>query len=241
MTINLAINPSLDLTPYREEFARTGIVQVRDFLTDSAAEDLHALLKSGLKWRTLFVEEGKGPVHYSDEELAAMGQQGLQAKFAELNEQARRNVGYLYRTYPMIEAYLNRWDPGHNIHKVSEFLNSPDFLSVGGALLARPDIVKAEAHATKFSPGHYLTRHMDAREDGTRRAAYVLGLTKDWQPDWGGMLMFLKDDIDIECGFLPKFNVLTVFDISKHHTVSQVSTFAGGDRYSVTGWFRSAG
>jgi Rps23 Pro-64 3,4-dihydroxylase Tpa1-like proline 4-hydroxylase len=32
--------------------------------------------------------------------------------------------------------------------------------------------------------------------------------------------------------------VLTIFDIKYLHTVTQVSSFAGGARISLTGWFR---
>jgi len=63
-------------------------------------------------------------------------------------------------------------------------------------------------------------------------------MTKDWQPDWGGLLLFLDDKQDVVQGFLPRFNVLTVFDINYLHTVTQVSSFAGKLRTSVTGWFR---
>ena len=99
-------------------------------------------------------------------------------------------------------------------------------------------ITKADAHATAYGPGHFLTRHLDYGEDRERRAAYVLGMTEGWQPDWGGLLLFLNKKQDISEGYLPRFNVLTIFDIKHLHTVTQVASFAGKLRTSVTGWFR---
>jgi Rps23 Pro-64 3,4-dihydroxylase Tpa1-like proline 4-hydroxylase len=151
---------------------------------------------------------------------------------------ARQNRGYLYKTYPMIEAYMRGWDPGHPIHLATEFINSPEFLELGRRVTGVSAVNKADAHATFYGPGDFLTRHLDEGEDKERRAAYVLGLTEGWQPDWGGLLLFLKDNQDVREGYLPRFNVLTIFDIKYLHTVTQVSSFAGGGRYSITGWFR---
>jgi Rps23 Pro-64 3,4-dihydroxylase Tpa1-like proline 4-hydroxylase len=138
----------------------------------------------------------------------------------------------------MIEAYMRGWDPGHPIHLATEFINSPEFLELGRRVTGVSAVNKADAHATFYGPGDFLTRHLDEGEDKERRAAYVLGLTEGWQPDWGGLLLFLKDNQDVREGYLPRFNVLTIFDIKYLHTVTQVSSFAGGGRYSITGWFR---
>ena len=99
-------------------------------------------------------------------------------------------------------------------------------------------VTKVDAHACRYQPGHFLTRHLDEGEDKERRAAYVLGFTKGWQPDWGGMLLFLNQKQDVDLGFLPRFNNLTIFDIKYLHTVTQVSTFARLPRLTSTGWFR---
>lgn len=70
------------------------------------------------------------------------------------------------------------------------------------------------------------------------RALKVRSCGTCWQPDWGGLLLFLNEKHDVTEGYLPRFNVMTIFDIRWLHTVTQVSTFAGGGRYSVTGWFQ---
>ena len=59
---------------------------------------------------------------------------------------------------------------GHPIHRMTEFLNGGDFLDLGRRVVGEPGIVKAEAHATNYGPGHFLTRHLDNGEDGARRA-----------------------------------------------------------------------
>jgi Rps23 Pro-64 3,4-dihydroxylase Tpa1-like proline 4-hydroxylase len=237
-TITLRLNPRLDLAPYVETYRKRGIVQIQNVFEENTAAALADLFARGLPWRVLFTDPNDKPVHYSNEEVQALGKERFQAMIADVYARARLNRGYFYYAYPMIEAYLKGWDAGHPIHLTTEFINSPEFLDLGRRITGIPKITKADAHATLYSRGHFLTRHLDEGEDRERRAAYVLGLSRGWQPDWGGLLLFLKDNQDVSEGYLPRFNVLTIFDIKYLHTVTQVSSFAGAGRYSIAGWFR---
>jgi Rps23 Pro-64 3,4-dihydroxylase Tpa1-like proline 4-hydroxylase len=232
------LNPALDLGAYARAYKQRGFVQVYNVLEDATANAIADLLERGLPWRLLFTDSDDKPVHFSQSEAKAIGPEKMRAKLADVMARARANRGYLYKTYPMIEAYLKGWDAGHPIHLMTEFVNSPEFLGLGRTVTGVGEITKADAHATFYGPGDFLTRHLDYGDDHERRAAYVLSLTRGWQPDWGGLLLFLKENQDVSEGYLPRFNVLTIFDIKFLHTVTQVSSFAGAGRYSVTGWFR---
>lgn len=234
----LRLNPHLDLAPYAETFRLRGIVQIPDILEAEAAEAVSALLGGGIPWRLILTDGADKPIHFSRAEIQALGEPRFQSMMQDALARARQNRGYVYTMYPMIEAYMRGWDPGNPIHLMTEFINSAEYLDLGRTVCGIPAITKADAHATLYGPGHYLTRHLDHGEDRERRAAYVMGFTRNWQPDWGGLLLFLNEKQDISEGYLPRFNVLTIFDIKYLHTVTQVSTFAGAGRYSVTGWFR---
>lgn len=235
---HLRLNPALDLARHADTFAHRGIVQIPDVFEPPVAESLAQMLAGPAPWRLLLTDSNDKPIHFSGAEIKAMGREKVDALVKDAIQRARQNRGYLYNTYPMIEGYLRGWDPGHPIHQVTEFINSPEFLDLGRRVTGVPGITKADAHATAYHPGHYLTRHLDYGEDRERRAAYVLGFSRNWQPDWGGLLLFLSDRQDVTEGYLPRFNVLTIFDVKYLHTVTQVSSFAGGVRRSITGWFR---
>jgi len=179
------------------------------------------------------------PDKLTQQDIAAMGRQAIGAKIGHVMERARENYGYLYDSYPMIEAYTSGWDAGHPIHQLTEFINSPEFLELGKTVTGAPLVTKADAQATRYARGHFLTRHIDEGHDKERVAAYTLGFTRNWQPDWGGLLMLLDDNLDISRAFLPRFNVLSIFDGRRIHSVSAVSPFAGGARHQITGWFRN--
>ncbi|MEZ5893611.1 MAG: 2OG-Fe(II) oxygenase family protein [Parvularculaceae bacterium] len=235
---DIRLNPALDLDKYAEIYARRGIVQIPDIFDADSCMAFDAVLSGPLPWRLLMTDSNDKPVHFSREELQAMGKPRIDAMLADVMARARKNRGFLYHTYPMIEAYIKGWDPDHPIHRFTEFVNTPEFLGLGRKVTGVPGITKADAHATAYSPTHFLTRHLDYGEDRERRCAYVLGMAKDWQPDWGGLLLFLNEKQDINEGYMPRYNTLTMFDIKYLHTVTQVTTFAGGIRRSVTGWFR---
>ena len=89
--------------------------------------------------------------------------------------------------------------------------------------------------ATLYKPLDFLAVHDDGLTN--RNIAYVLNMTPEWKPDWGGALQFYDRDDHIEEGYLPTFNALNLFRVPKRHSVSQVASF-GGLRYSADGLSR---
>ena len=98
-----------------------------------------------------------------------------------------------------------------------------------------------EVFAACYVPGDFLSPHQDS-PNGI--VGFVLHLTKDWKPEYGGLLHFLNDDGDVvENVETPKFNSLTLFllpeDKGKLHYVSHVNPGTPEIRLSLTGWYRN--
>ena len=119
------------------------------------------------------------------------------------------------------------------------FLNGERFLTFARNLTGFQDIAFADAQATLYGPGHFLTLHDDAVEGKNRRAAYVLNLTENWREDWGGYLNFFDKVGNIEAAYKPAFNALNIFAVPAAHSVGLVAPFAGALRCSITGWLRA--
>ena len=96
----------------------------------------------------------------------------------------------------------------------------------------------ADAQATLYKPGDFLTMHTDTAAGQNRFAAFVLNMTPIWRADWGGVLQFFDARMHVSGGFVPCFNALNVFLVPSEHAVSQVA-LQGANRYSITGWLRS--
>lgn len=237
MALNLRLNPDLDLEAYAAEFRARGMVQLQDLFAPDSAAALTELLTKQTPWRVTFIDNGK-PVAYAPDGIQQIGKPAFEEKMRAVAERARANYGYRYHSYPMSQAQFQGWDAGHPLHEVTRFLNSKTYLDVGRAITGEERINKVEAMASLYAPGDFLTRHIDHGSAGERRAAYVIGMTPEWHPDWGGLLLFYNDRKDVMGGFTPRFNVVTIFSTAYEHAVTQVSSFAGAGRYSIAGWFR---
>ena len=243
--LNLRLNPALDPQEWARKYAENPLVQIPDILEPALAEQVSAILRDTLTWRLVFPEPGPAGdgeevvVQLTQQDVQRMGREAVSAAIGGVMQRARKNYGYLYDSYPMIQAYTSHWDPGHPIHRVTEFLNSREFLDFGQIVTGAPVVTKADAQATRYTRGHFLTRHVDEGHDQERVAAYTFGFTRNWQPDWGGLLMLIEEGMDVSRAFLPRFNMLSIFDGRRLHAVSPVSPFAGDARYQITGWFRN--
>jgi SM-20-related protein len=230
------LNPTLKPDDYALAFAADGVVQIEDVLESDVATALADVMERGVDWRLAYSDPRGGHVMLTRAEMAAVGQAGLARRVQAVTAQASRGFGYLYYVYPMVEAYVRGEDPGHPLHGLTEFLNSPEFMDFARAVTGET-VVKVDAQASRYGPGHFLNLHDDLGE-GQRRAAYTLGLTRDWRTDWGGQLLFHDARGDVSRGFIPRFNVLTLFKVPMQHSVAPVAPYAAAPRLTIAGWLR---
>ncbi|MCR5875005.1 2OG-Fe(II) oxygenase [Phenylobacterium sp. J426] len=230
------LNPTLNPQAFREAYEGDGWVQIPDLLAPQIAEALADALERATPWRLVHSGPAGEPIYVDAAALEPLHRSELQARLQETGRRAAAGFAYLYYVYPMIEAYLGGRDPGHPLHRVTEFLNGPEFMAFAHEVTGEP-VVKVDAQASHYRPGHYLTLH-DDRGDGERRAAYTIGLTREWRPDWGGQLLFHDAMGDVTRGFTPKFNVLTLFKTPQWHSVAPVAPYAARPRFAITGWLR---
>lgn len=233
----LRLNQNLNPGDFAAIYSDTKCVQIPNLFENECAVAIEHVLQN-LPWKLVCQNDHGQNILLTKEQIQALSPQDLAALEHGIQDRAAANLGFTYFTYPMIEAMQQRWDPGHPIHVLTQFLNSPDFLSLAKTIIDCPGLTKIDAQASNYQPGHYLTRHVDDGLKKERRAAYTIGFSRNWQPDWGGLLMFLDDNLDVSRALTPRFNTLTVFDGLRLHSVSAVSPFAPAPRLSIAGWFR---
>ena len=118
-------------------------------------------------------------------------------------------------------------------------MSSEPMLGLLRVITGCDDISFTDGQATAYGPGDFLTCHDDDVEGAHRRAAYVFGLTRQWRPEWGGLLLFHDDEDRTVAGHVPRFNTLDLFSVPRRHSVSLVTPAAPVRRYAVTGWLRA--
>ena len=227
------LNPLLDRAGLAQAFRASQRIHIPNFLTEPSAARLLRSLQQETPWTVTF---NKG-VDFLDVENVS------------LEERARLSLGaferarsggfhYIYDNHRLSrngEPYAN---PNHYLARVVAFLNAAPVLGFMREVTGLTDIAWADAQATLYRPGDFLTTHDDKTGGHKRLAAYVLNMTPGWRPDWGGVLQFIDSRGHIAEGYVPGFNALNVFKVPALHAVSQVAFF-GGFRYSLTGWFHA--
>ncbi len=154
----------------------------------------------------------------------------------ELHGQAAKGMGFFYGGYRMQDDNLQNAPPA--LRTLFTGLNSAEFRTVIESITNVMPIEQASGQFTKFEPGHYLTRHSDKIALENRKIAYVVNLSPNWHPDWGGLLQFYEDNGASRDAWSPNFNSLSLFDVRHIHAVTYITPYAAAPRYALSGWFR---
>lgn len=234
------LNDGTDRVALADAFARDGRVQVRDFLTDASAREVHHILSRHTPWGLAWQAGTDGPHAIEAAELTAdpvRYQQEIAQKTAQAA--ARGDYAVQFARYPILSAYLGRWAPDGPHDLLLEHINSEPLLDFVRQVTGIPTIIKGDAQATLYAPGHFLGLHSDSHVAEGWLIAYVMNFcATEWKPDWGGYLNFYDKDGDISAGYKPRFNAINMFAVPRAHAVSYVPPFAPVGRYAITGWFR---
>ena len=228
------INNDLDLDRWRRHLAMHGRVQVPGFLQDAAAEALAKELEQQVPWQLAERVTGTSRTTprgaYPDDAAHA-------ALLADAYAQAGERYQFAYDSYMLVKAAMEGWDPGLLVHRVLQFLNGEPFIAFARYLGADESITHVTAQCTRYRPGHFLMPHDDQDVQEGRRFAFVMNLTREWRPDWGGQLQFLDEDGRITETLLPRWNTLSLFRVPQRHQVTLVAPWAAHPRHAITGWW----
>ncbi len=232
------INPDLDAERLALYYQKDGMIRINNIFPDDVAEAIYTVLSKQTPWYMVHANEQGAHQYYRPEQWRALDQTQQQRILNEVQQRASDGFSYLYYCYPMINAYIDGLDPQWPLHTLTEYLNGDEMRDFVKTVTGEPTVIKLDAQASLYAPGHFLNTHDDRGGHAERRAAYVLSFCKDWRADWGGQLLFLDEDGNVETGFTPNFNSLTLFKVPRTHIVTQVASFAGRPRLSVVGWLR---
>lgn len=233
----LSLNPALDATELAACYAAHGRVQIESFLAPGVAEAWHAMLRARGDWMQV-INSGARLFELSRDARAEMTEAQKQALDQAVYAGARSGFQYRYESIRVPDDASARLASDDPLADLATFLSTGEARTLLRTVTGEAAIDFADAQATAFAPGDFLTGHDDAVAGKKRHAAYVLGFTPRWRPEWGGLLLF-HDDRRIEDGFVPELNTLNLFRVPQPHSVTEVTRAAAYRRYSVTGWLRS--
>jgi len=232
------LDPRLDTAALAALYRPNQRLHVRGLLAPAGAQALYSHLAEEVQW-SLALNDGT----QAREATPAQRRQFEPGRELELAafayEGARQGFQFLYERQSVPEDPAARVSEPTLLNRFVDFLNSPPFIAFARTVTGASDIEWADAQATRYGPGHFLTRHDDSSGAHNRRVAYVVNLTPEWNTDWGGLLQFIDQEGHVARAYAPRFNAINLFSVPQAHAVSVVAPFAAWPRYSVTGWLRT--
>ncbi|MBL0925453.1 MAG: 2OG-Fe(II) oxygenase [Sphingomonadaceae bacterium] len=237
MKTTFALNPALDVPGMTRRFLTDGRLSIEDFLEPQAAEALHHALTAREDW-VCVINAGDKVFELGKTSLDSMSAEQHSELTARIYREARDGFQFRFSSIRVPDSRDQRQVDHDIVHAFAEFMSSAAVLDLLQRVTGRTGLVFADAQATAYHPGDFLTGHDDDVEGKHRELAYVFGLTPHWRTEWGGLLLFHGEGGAVE-GFVPQFNCLNIFALPTLHSVSIVAPFAGEVRYSVTGWLRT--
>jgi len=229
----------LNVAQLAQVYARVGRIHIPAVLNAECATAAYHSLAEQVPWQ-LHLNDGERVFDLEPTQVQSLPPASQVLLHDRVNANAVAAFQFLFDNFPLSDAYVNGEYRELYAMRIYEFLNSPRFLDFARCLTGEQRIAMADAQATLYRPGHFLTRHDDAIQGPRRLAAYVLNLTPRWRADWGGILMFLDSDGHLAEGYTPAFNALNVFKVPQAHAVSYVAPMAACGRYSISGWLRES-
>ena len=237
--IEFELRQGLDVADLAARFRESGRLQILDFLAADPARKLYDVLAASPDWK-LAINKGEEILHFDEAAIAAWPPERQATLNRAVAMGGRYGFQFRYETIRLPKESDNTGSEAiAALQELTHFLSAPEMVAFMRTLTGAADIAFADAHASRYKPGHFLTTHDDKSDTMGRRAAYVLNLTPKWRPDWGGMLLFYDNLGNVIRGFTPGFNTLNIFRVPQAHSVSWVTPLAGQPRYAVTGWLRA--
>lgn len=230
------LNPALDLDHLQAEFGAERRLLIRDFFKPEVAEALARAVEA-IDW-SLCYRDAKGDRRLTGEQLRSLDDSQRAYLVDGIVEVARRQFQFSFYTESLGDA-LKRGDEGL-LARFIRYMADEAFLSIMRRITGIPEVNRVYAQATMYAPGSFLLAHDDHVDAENRRLAYVINLTRQWRPDWGGLLHFGRPDGSVSDTFFPHFNSMSVFAVPQTHFVSYVPPFAQGQRNAITGWLIAA-
>ncbi len=237
MSVTFTLNPAIDATALARTYREQGRVRIGNFLAGDGAQQLRDALAARQDWKQV-MNSGERVVELDRPTRAQLTPEQLSQLDDAVHAGARSGFQYRYEAVRVPDDDAQRAASDDIVAAFARFLSAGPARELLRSIVGEEAIAFADAQATAYAPGDFLTGHDDKVAGKKRFAAYVLGLNPVWRIEWGGLLLMHKNDHDV-AGVSPGFNTLDLFGIGQMHSVSQVTRAAAWRRYAITGWLRA--
>jgi Rps23 Pro-64 3,4-dihydroxylase Tpa1-like proline 4-hydroxylase len=227
MNLNLVLDN--DIEHLKEEFNNKKKIIIKKILVPEFAE---ILLKYSLLDKNWVLAAGIDKVRYENK-IDFANQKKNDMIGLEVNKAYSQNrFSYIFH------RTMNNKNPSLIEQNLRHLLESKDFINFLNSVTNMNLTKLTTMFMSRYRSGHFLSPHSDK---GNGRLAFVISLSKDWKPQYGGLLHFLSKDretiIDTYCSIFNNMIIFGVDELDQPHFVSHVSLNVLFNRISIGGWY----
>lgn len=231
------LNKKINYEKVKKDFEKNNYILIEDFLDEQYAEELFNFLtyEMPLDWWYSVSLSNKKEDFMTTRNLPENKYRIIQEKL--MAEKTFNKGEFSYHFYRTLGDHVE--DCSCKECEFRKWVLKDEFLTALKNMTGMKFKKYKTLFASKYSEGCFLSPHTD---ESNGDIGFVLQLTKDWLPQWGGLLHFLNDDLnEVTAVKIPKFNTLTLFKLpdqkGKWHYVSHVNQGVKKSRIAITGWF----
>jgi len=224
------INKSFDVNNLKNIFENKKMLKIDNILNENFAE---ALYNSCILEKNWILASGIDKNKYEKKHMPQND---------KINQAQIKNVSTAFSNDQFSYVFYRSMN-GENMNyyefTLRKILNSENFITLLNEI-TNLNLTKLNTlFMSKYISGNFLSTHSDK---GNGRLAFVINLSKNWKPQYGGNLHFLSEDrSEIIHTFVPGFNNLIIFHVPENagipHYVSHIAPFIKNQRYAISGWF----
>jgi len=149
----------------------------------------------------------------------------------------RDNNNFSYFFYKTMNDRMQMGDMTGTVYEETmNFFNNKEMMQFISKITGLDITVADKTFVSRYASKCFLSEHTD---EPNGKLAFVYHLSKDWNPDWGGLYLDLRDKNNIKA-ICPSFNKMVIFEVTNGvapHSVTQIVDNTIHERISVSGWY----
>lgn len=228
---------NINVSAYKEEFIKNRRIVIDNFLTEEYAEKLYTYYTTEINkehWCATYMPSLRYEGDWEWWQNIPGNRYVMEQAYQHACNARDNNLFsyFFFKTMPgVMEKFnctvYNETMAFFNGKEMIEFINSVTDLEI---------TMGDKTFVSRYAENCFLSNHTD---DVNGKLAFVCHLTKDWNPDFGGLYFDLRDKNNIRA-INPSFNKLVIFEVTAGvapHCVTQVVNNSNKERISVSGWY----
>ena len=235
--MSISINEKLDTKALAKDFASKVRVQIKDFLQEVHAERIFTSIATETPWQFTY-NDGDDIYFLSPTDLQQMITRRKSDLSTKIFERARTQFQFVQQDCALKRLEGESPTPEHLLDKVQAFFNSKEFLKFAKSITGLKNLQSSDAWAVFFNRDQFYGQSDGQLTNKRRKVGFHFGLTKDWRADWGGYHCFFDENDNIEEGYKPLFNALTLFKLPQTQSIQYIPTFTGTPKFGIHGYIQ---